>query len=149
MGPALVAIVIIALISFVSIRFRAFACFNLVMIGLAMAIAGGFWRWPGIIMLAGGILILFLTSLKASPRMRLHYMFNMFLAGMFAFLKMFMICTIIMIPVGAMLGAIGANYREVAVADLNGNVIGKATIDLDTGRDVEGRQYTRIDNDPY
>lgn len=149
MGPAIIAILILAFISFVSIKFRGFACFNLVMIGLAMTIAGDVFRWPGIIMLAGGILILYLTSLKAAPRMRLHYMFNMFLAGLFSFLKLFMICTIILIPVGVMLGGIGANYREVAVADLNGSIIGTTYVDADTGRDAVGNKYTPIDNDPY
>ena len=150
MGPAIIAVIILALISFVSIKFRGFACFNLVMIGLAMAIAGDIFRWPGIIMLAGGILILYLTSLKAAPRMRMHYMFNMFLSGLFSFLKLFMICTIILIPIGTILGGIGRNYREVAIADLaTGNIVGRTYVDMDSGQDLEGNTYSRIDKDPY
>lgn len=134
--------------------FRAFACFNLVMIGLGMFIAGGpkgyegFFRIPGLIMFLVGIGILYGTSLKCEKSRRFHYMKELFLYGMFLFLKMIMYTMIITIPLGVMLKRFSADYREAALVDSMGRHV-KNIMVTDEGCDVEGNRYQVIDNDPY
>ena len=143
-----VALIIIALISWVSVKFRCYACFNLVMIGAALVIAGGMreeslFTVGGWVFLVGGVLIMFLTSLKVEKSRRLYYMRNLFLSGMFSFLHVMLIMTVVLISFGSVMKALSKEYREMVLVDLNGNRIGKVMVD-ENYVDPTGKTY-----DPY
>lgn len=140
----IIALLVILLISWISISFRAFSVFNLICIGAAMLIAvhvGGdpFWRTPGLIMLIGGLAILAITSFQVHGSARIPHMFHVFVYGFFMFVRMILIMLIVTIPVAGMVGAICHSYKEMCLAD-------GRTVMLDENlQDSAGRQYKRIE----
>ena len=146
-------LIIIGLLSYYFLWFRAYACFNLIMIGLGMFIAGcaakeNIFRIPGLLMLITGIAILFVTSLKVEKSMRPTYMVRVFLYGMALFLRLILIMMIIGIPFAALFSAMAANYREMIIVDCYGRDTGQRVIvDENSLKGPDGTQYDRYN--PY
>lgn len=146
-----VALIIIALISFVSVRFRCYACFNLLMIGLAAFIAGNMMNESlftvgGAVFLFGGLGIMFLTSLKVEKSRRIYYMGNLFLSGMFSFLHVMLIMMIVTISFASIMHVMAKDYREKVLVDVNGNRLGTVLVD-ENNVDPHGNVYNP--HDPY
>lgn len=142
----IVALIIIALLAKFVFWFRAYAVFNLVLMGGGMFIAGligdSFWILPGAAMLGTGILIMFVTARAAEPSRRPAYMGALFLYGMFLFLRVMMIGLIITIPFVKALSAMSGEWREVAL--VNG---AKVTINTSTMQDAMGNKYVQYEDD--
>jgi len=147
----IVAVIILGLISLVWIRFRCYVCFNLLMIGLGMFIAGlireeSLFTTGGVIMFIGGIVIMVVTSLKVDSDRRGAYMLNLFLSGLFSFLHVMFIMMIVLMPLAAVMKEMAADYRECVVVDSMGNKIGTDYVDS-SGHSRSGKTYTEYD--PY
>lgn len=143
MVPMIIALVVIAVISFFCLWFRAFATFNLILIGTAMLIAHHYsgedlWLGFGASMLIGGLVILFITSLQVHGSAKFPHMLHVFLYGFFMFLRLFCICLIITLPLVGMIGAICRSYREICLAD------GSRVWVNDSNEDAAGNRYERI-----
>lgn len=148
--PFVIAVIIIILISFVSLKFRAYACFSLIMIGFSAFIAGkiggeSLFTIGGLVFLIGGILILFLTSLRVERSKRLTYMVRLFLYGFFMCVRIMLIMMIIGIPFAAFVGAFCKDYHERIVVDSFGTQIGKVYVD-ENNRAADGTQYEKYNN---
>ncbi len=149
------ALIIIALLSWFFLAFRAFASFNLIMIGGCMLLAVAFGADPffttlGLPMLIAGLLISFVTSLKAERSARGRYMVHLFLYGLFLFLRLCLILSIIGIAFAAFMAKLSHEYREMIIVDCAGNRIGKAVVDVDSMTDIHGNSYAKpYDDDLY
>lgn len=149
----LVAVLIIIALSWFFIGFRAYACFNMLMIGLGALIAvllgaDPFWIVIGLPLFLGAIIILFLTSLRVEKSHRISYIIHLLLYGMFAMLKVMMIMMIVTIPLAAFVGGISADCREMVLVDCFGNATGeRVTVNMDNMRDASGKKYQKYD--PY
>ena len=149
--PLIIALIILVLIAFVSVKFRCFVCFNLLILGIASLIAGSamddsFFTTGGAVFLIGSLLIMFLTSLKVEKSRRAHYMVSLFLSGMFSFLHGMLIMMIITIPFAKACKVLSTDYQERVLVDLQGHEIGKVYVDKDL-KGVDGKQYDI--HDPY
>ncbi len=146
-----VAVIILGLISLVWVRFRCYVCFNLLMIGAGMFIAGllreeSLFTGGGAALFIGGVVIMVVTSLKVEPARRASYMVNLFLSGMFSFLRVMFIMMLVLIPLAGIMKEMAADYRECVIVDSMGNKIGKDYVDS-SGHSRSGKTYT--DYDPY
>jgi len=149
------ALIIIALLSWFFLAFRAFASFNLIIIGFSMIIAvlcGGdeFFIELGAPMLITGLIINFITSFKVERSARPRYMLHLFLYGLFSFLKLVMLLTIIAIPFVSFASAMSHDYREMIIVDCMGNDTGRrVVVDTNTMKDSQGNKYTSTYDDLY
>lgn len=146
-----VALGVIALMAFASVKIRCYVCFNLIMIGFSAWIAGGIreealFTFGGGAMLICGLLIMYVTSLKVEKSRRFSYMLSLFLSGFFSFLHMMLIMLIITIPFAGFCKMLATDYRERVLVDANGSAIGKVYVD-DSLTDPEGNRYSV--HDPY
>lgn len=149
--PFIIAIVILGILAIVWVRFRCYVCFNFVIIGVSLLIAGSIsdesiFTTGGWAFLVGGLLIMFITSLKVERSRRPYYMLNLFLSGLFSFLQMITLMLIITIPLMSIMKAMATDYRERVIVDCCGNKIGTAYTD-DYGNSIDGKKYTPYD--PY
>ena len=149
--PFLIAVVILGLLAVASIRFRCYICFQLVIVGISLLIAGSIkdesmFTTGGWILFGGGLLIMYLTSLKVERSRRMYYMLNVFLSGLFSFLRLTMLILLVTIPLMGVMKAMATDYRERVIVDCCGNKIGTAYTD-DYGNSIDGKKYTMYD--PY
>lgn len=145
------ALVIIAVLSWFFLVFRAFCSFNLIIIGVGGLIAVGcgaddFLFAQCLAFLICGLLINLVTSLKAERSARGRYMVSLFLYGLFMFLKVTMICLIISIPFVSFISAMGKEYREVIVVDCLGHSTGKRVYVDESGKGSDGNRYKKYDD---
>ena len=148
-----IAVLVLVAISFVSLKLRAYMCFFMVIAGISALIAGpargeSMFTYGGAASLAGGILILFLSSFKVERSRRLIYMLHLFLYGMVMMLRLMMIMTIILIPFVGFAGAICTHWHEVLVVDEMGRSTGKRVMVEDHGFGDDGNRYEKYD-DPF
>lgn len=149
MGAMIAALVVILILSLFCLWFRAFATFNLILVGTALLFAHHYsgeelWLTMGLPMLIGGLLILWLTSLQVHGSGKLRYMLNVFIYGFFMFLRLFFIFMLVTIPLVGFANTMCRNYREICLVNAGGSVIGKVTLNEDD-EDAKGRRYKRVD----
>lgn len=148
-----IAILILIVLSWFFIGFRAYACFSMLVIGLGAIIAvllgaDPFFMAMAVPMVIGAAVILLITSLRVEKSERIHYIIHLLLYGMFGFLRMMMIMLIVTIPLAALVGGVAADCRDMVLVDCFGNDTGRrVTVNMDTMKDAEGRSYTH--HDPY
>ncbi len=145
------AVVVLSLLALVWVRFRCYVCFNFVILGVSLLIAGSIseesmFTTGGWVLLISGLAIMVVTSLKVERSRRPYYMLNLFLSGLFSFLQLVMLMLIITIPMMSLMKAMATDYRERVIVDSCGNVIGRAYTD-DYGNSIDGKKYTPYD--PY
>lgn len=150
------ALIIIALLAWFFLAFRAFASFNLIMIGGCMVLAVYFGADPffttlGLPMLIAGLLINFITAFKAEPSARGRYMVHLFLYGFFQFLRLALILSIIGIVFGSIMAKLSHEYREMVIVDCAGRSTGRTVlVDVDTMTDKDGNPVEKYyDDDLY
>lgn len=147
--PIAIAVLTLVAVSFISLKFRAYMCFWMVTAGIAALIAGpardeSIITYGGGILLAGGLLILFLSSFKVERSRRIIYMLHLFVYGMVMTLRLMMIMSLVLIPFAGLVGTICANWHEAVVVDEMGRETGKVYID-DRGRGSDGKKYKKYD----
>lgn len=67
-------------------------------------------------------------------------MLNLYVCGLFTFLKISFYMTIILGGLAAICGTIAMNYEENVLVDLDGRAIGKVYVD-ENNEDIEGNRY--------
>lgn len=146
-----IAVLVLVAISFVSLKLRAYMCFFMIIAGISALIAGpargeSMFTYGGAVSLAGGILILFLSSFKVERSRRLIYMLHLFVYGMVMMLRIMMVMTIILIPLVGFAGAICQNCHEGLVVDEMGRSTGKRVTVSESGYGSDGNRYEKYDN---
>lgn len=147
--PFAIAVLVVAALSFASLKLRAYMCFGMVMFGIAALIAGplrdeSIITFGGVFFLVGGLLILFLSSLKVEKSRRLIYMLHLFIYGMFMMVRLMMIMAIILIPFTGIVGGMCKEWHERVLVDEAGRGIGKVYVD-DNGMGADGKKYEKFD----
>lgn len=151
--PLVIAIIIIVLFAFASIKFRAYACFNLIILGISAILAanmGGdsIFSTIGWASLITGLVIMLATAMiQVEKSRRVGYMVRLFLYGMLLFLQVMLTMLIITIPLVNFTKEICKDYKERIVVDCYGNEIGKVYVDENL-KGADGKQYSNYDN-PY
>ena len=150
--PFVIAVLVLVAISFISLKFRAYMCFTMTMIGAGALIAGliggeDMFTYGGAAFLAGGLLILFISAGRVEKSRRFVYMGHLFIYGLFVMLRVTLIMTIVLIPVAAIVRGVCTSWHEVVVVDEMGRTVKNVYVD-DAGRGSDGKQYTKYDN-PY
>ncbi len=148
----IIAVAILAIIAVFNITMRSFMAFSCTVIGFSCFVVGligkeNIFLFLGLGIFAVGFLILYVSSIKRSePSARKKYMLNMWIYGMFIFVKIIVISLIITLPLLYFLNGMLKSYRTVVVVNEQGFKVGEAMID-DDGYDVHGNYYDEYD--PY
>jgi len=143
-----IAVAVVVLLAWKWMAFRAYSVFCLLMAGIALLIAGWGIKTPamsiaGAVCTAAALVILYGTSLSVEKSRRKSYMGHLFLWGMLIFVKICLICTIILIPL-VKLVAMPLDMQKAIVVDSFGSRIRETYVDQDDKDLLTGDQLKKF-----
>jgi multisubunit Na+/H+ antiporter MnhB subunit len=139
-----VAIVIVIILGWKWMAFRAYSVFCMLMAGISLMIAGWGIKTPemtltGAAFTATSVLILVVSSRTVEKSRRKTYMLHLFLWGMFIFVKICVICSIILLPLLSAI-AVPLDMHKAVVLDSTGSRIRETYVDQNNKDLLTGEQ---------